>query len=55
METSENAGCRNSEDQREDGLEDQLVSIERSKYRRVVAFNFTIKTQPIAKGANQLK
>jgi plasmid replication initiation protein len=31
-------------------LKINLVSIERSKHRRVVAFDFAIKTQPISKG-----
>jgi plasmid replication initiation protein len=36
-------------------LKIKLASIERSKQRRVVALNFTIKTQPIPKGATRLK
>jgi hypothetical protein len=36
-------------------LKIKLVSIERSKHRRVIALNFTIKTQPIPKGATRLK
>ena len=32
-------------------LKIKLASIERSKYRRVVALNLTIKTQAIPKGA----
>jgi plasmid replication initiation protein len=33
----------------------KLAAIERSKHRRVVALNFTIKTQPIPKGATRLR
>jgi hypothetical protein len=33
----------------------KLASIERSRHRRVVALSFTIKTQPIPKGATRLK
>jgi hypothetical protein len=36
-------------------LKIKLVSIERSKHRRVVALNFTIKTQPVPKRATRLK
>jgi hypothetical protein len=36
-------------------LKIKLVSIERSKHRRVAALNITIKTQAIPKGATQLK
>jgi plasmid replication initiation protein len=36
-------------------LKIKLASIERSKQRRVVALVFTIKTQPIPKGATRLK
>ena len=36
-------------------LKIKLVSIERSKHRRVASLNFTIKTQTIPKGAARLK
>jgi plasmid replication initiation protein len=36
-------------------LKIKLVSIERSKHRRVVALDFAIKTQAIPKGATRLK
>jgi plasmid replication initiation protein len=36
-------------------LKVKLASIERSKQRRVVALNFTLKTQPIPKKATRLK
>lgn len=36
-------------------LKIKLVSIERSKHRRVVALDFTIKTQAVPKGATLLK
>jgi Initiator Replication protein len=36
-------------------LKIKLVSIERADYRRVVALDFAIKTQPIPKSATRLK
>ena len=36
-------------------LKIKLASIERSKHRRVVALDFTIKTQPIPKGATRVR
>jgi plasmid replication initiation protein len=36
-------------------LKIKLASTERSKQRRVVGLNFTIKTRPIPKGATRLK
>jgi len=36
-------------------LKIKVVSIERSKHRRVVALDFAIKTQTISKGATRLQ
>ena len=49
------ARCRDSGSQQEADLKIKLASIERSKHRRVVALNFTIKPQLIPKGATRSK
>ena len=47
----ESTGCRDCEINARTDWKIKLVSIERSKRRRVVALTFTIKTQPKTKGA----